>query len=193
MHQDQRIHWDFTTLALKRCLLSRVERGYDVLEIGTGPYAILAILVAKRLGCNVLACDVNEAHVANAKKTVVLNGVRVEVVRSDLFDNISGKFDTVFFNSVYIPKAVGERLGIDQLHHSESDWCGGELGIEVIDRFLGDAPNHLKERGEILLGFNPKYLREELAIRSCNKYRYQLEKRQISAMNPSLVLILRRS
>jgi len=186
----QRIHWDFTTLALKKCLLKQVQPGNDVLEVGTGPYAILSILVAKRLECNILACDINEMYVAKARKTVELNGVRVEVVRSDLFSGISEKFDIIFFNSVYIPRAIGPRIGVDRWHEVDTDWCGGDIGTEVIERFLKDAPPHLKENGKILLGYNPKYLVEELVVSLCKEYNYQITKRYFSACNPSLVYVL---
>jgi len=186
----QRIHWDFTTLALKRCILKQVQPGYGVLEIGTGPYAILAIMLAKRLECNILACDINEGHVREARKIVELNRVGVEVISSDLFGNISGEFDIIFFNSVYIPRAIGRRIGVDRWHEVDTDWCGGDSGTEVIERFIRDAHPHLKENGEILLGYNPKYLREELVVSLCKKNNYLITERYISAFNPSVVYIL---
>jgi len=42
--------WDFTTLALRRALATHVRDGQAVLEVGTGPVAILSLHLA-RLRC----------------------------------------------------------------------------------------------------------------------------------------------
>jgi HemK-related putative methylase len=186
----RRIHWDFTTLVLKDCLLRRVKPGQEILEVGTGPYAILSILLAKRTECNIVACDVNEMHVVSARKTVQLNGVSVKVMCSNLFDNIHNKFDIIFFNSVYIPRRVGKRLGIDRLQDAESDWCGGETGTDIIERFLKDAPAHLERDGRILLGFNARYLREDLVVKLCHGYGCDVKASCAGFPNPSRVFVL---
>ena len=190
--KDQRIQWDFTTLLLKGCLLKHIRPGSKVLEIGTGPYAILSIFLAKHIFADVIACDINETYVTNARKIVILNSVSVKVVHSDLFDNISGPFDIIFFNSIYIPRHVGEKLGIDKLHDNESDWCGGRKGIDTINRFLRNAHFYLKENGKVLLGFNPKYLQEKLVREIYQKCGFILKTHYTSFLNPSCVYILQR-
>jgi release factor glutamine methyltransferase len=179
-------------LALRRCLLRRIRPGQQILEVGTGPYAILSIFLAKRVRCDIVACDIDDTYVMNARKTIELNEVPVKVVNSNLFEGISDRFDIVFFNSVYIPRSTGTRLGIDRLHDRESDWCGGETGTEVIERFLKDAPSHLKVGGEILLGFNIKYLREDSVVRLCDKYSYYIQAYCTTFLNPSRVIVMRK-
>lgn len=179
-------------MALKHCLLQRIRPGHQILEVGTGPYAILSIFLAKRVACNIVACDIGDTYVMNARKTIELNDVSVKVVNSNLFESISGRFDIVFFNSVYIPRSTGTRLGIDKLHDRESDWCGGEMGTEVIEKFLKDAPSHLKEGGEILLGFNIKYLRADLVVRLCENHGYYIQAHCTTLLNPSRVIVMRK-
>jgi hypothetical protein len=48
----ERIYWDFTTLALLKCLKKCITNKTDLLEIGTGPYALLSIFFTK--GSNVI-------------------------------------------------------------------------------------------------------------------------------------------
>ncbi len=186
------IHWDFTTLALKNCLRRHIRSGSAVLEVGTGPYGILAIWLAKRVECNIVACDISDEYVLTARSTAERNGVKMELVRSDLFANIEGKFDTIFWNSIYIPKQVGRSLGIDKMAHRESDWCGGETGTEAIARFLEDAVVHLKEGGEILLGFNPMYLQESLVVDLCKSRGYDVKGVHKVFLIPSRVAVLGR-
>jgi len=193
IQDDRRIHWDFTTLLLKDCLLQRTRPWHKVLEVGTGPYAILSLFLAKRVRCDIIACDINEAYVISARRTAKLNAMSVKVVHSDLFDNINNKFDIIFFNSIYIPRQVGKKLRIDRLHDRETDWCGGEAGIETIDGYLRDASPHLKENGEILLGFNTIYLREDLVVKLCEDYGYNVKTKSSTFLNPSRVLVIDRS
>ena len=187
-----RIHWDFTTIMLKRCLVELVKPWHEVLEIGTGPYAILSISLAKRVRCRITACDVNEQHLRDARRVVVANNVMVKLLQSDLFHAVEGQFDFIFFNAVYIPRDVGRKLGIDGFHERETDWCGGEAGTEVIERFLRDAPAHLKDGGRVLLGFNPRYLPEHCLTELREGCGYNLIGRYTMLFNPSVVHALRR-
>jgi release factor glutamine methyltransferase len=69
------------------------------------------------------------------------------VIRADLFSGIRGRFDLIIFNSPYLPTAPAERVD-GWLDYA---WNGGADGRAVIDRFLGQAPAHLADRGGILL------------------------------------------
>lgn len=192
IQDNRRIHWDFTTIILKKCLLQCVKPWHKVLEVGTGTYAILSIFIAKHRRCDVVACEINEEYVLGAQTTAKLNASPIKLLQSDLFENINNKFDIIFFNSIYIPRETGKKLGIDKLHEWESDWCGGGTGTETIKKFLIDAATHLNEKGEVLLGFNIKYLKENLITKLCGDHGYYIKARCSSFFNPSRVFVLRR-
>lgn len=111
----------------------------NVLEIGCGS-GLLSIIAAKR-GCNVFAADVNPAAVECAERNAELNNVRIKVVRSNLFDNVEGKFDLIFFNPPYLPE--------EQTKNSRA-WAGGK-NMEIISRFIRHIKLYLKPKGEILI------------------------------------------
>ncbi|RJP82605.1 MAG: hypothetical protein C4524_00390 [Candidatus Zixiibacteriota bacterium] len=186
-----RIHWDFTTIALKRSLRRYTQPGDSVLEIGTGPYALLSLYLARRKIRSLLANDINQHYVNHARRTAAFNALKLEVVCGDLFETVNGTFDVIFFNAVYIPRGTGERLGLNHLHSWETDWCGGSDGLETISAFLHQAPAYLNPGGYVLLGFNPHYLPLAAIMDRClqNDYQYTLEAN--SRLNPSRVLILR--
>jgi release factor glutamine methyltransferase len=125
-----------------------VKEGEQVLDIGTG-CGILSIIAAQK-AVSVLASDVNPYAVRCAKKNAVLNNARSKMrfVQGDLFTPFrrTAKFDVILFNAPYLP--TGKTEGESWL---ERAWTGGETGRRIIDRFISEAPRHLKPSGYILL------------------------------------------
>ena len=186
------IHWDFTTLALRKALKRMVRNKPNFLEIGTGPYAMLAIYLYRRGYLRIIANDINQDYVQSALKTVSLNDADFMIVKSDLFSNIKGKFDIILFNSVYIPRRKGQELMLNLIHQSETHWCGGDSGKEIIERFLKKAADHLSPDGAVFLGFNPYYLPEDRMHQIVKQYNYRVLHQTKSRFIPSTVFILKR-
>lgn len=119
--------------------LREVRPGDRVLEIGTGSGYITAHLAGQ---CrSLLATDVSPHAVRQARKS------GIEVVRTDLFAGICGKFDLIIFNPPYLPTAPHERID-DWLEHALD---GGAAGRSVIERFVRGAGRVLTAGGRILL------------------------------------------
>jgi len=187
----KRIYWDFTTLALQKALNENVTPKSRILEIGAGPYALLSIYLNKKYGCINTASDINGDYVLESEKALSINNCNFELIKSDLFENIKGRFDIIFFNSVYIPRKAGLDIGLNNIHEYESDWCGGESGIEITKRFLSEARLYLRPFGIILLGFNPAYLKEEETTGLCKECGFGIVKKYKKILNPSIVLKLK--
>ena len=125
-----------------------VEKGAQVLEVGTG-CGILGILAAEK-AASVVAVDLNPYAIRCAKKNSTLNRVRNKMafIQSGLliaFDE-NAKFDLILFNAPYLPSAECEEDS-----WMVRSWAGGTNGRQVIDRFISQAPLHLKACGRILL------------------------------------------
>lgn len=113
--------------------------GARILDMGTGS-GIIALAAAEK-GSEVTAADVDPEALEQAKRNAEEKElVNIEFIRSDLFENVQGKFDYIFFNPPYLPgeKGIGD----------ENIWRGGEKGIEVTRRFLESAESYLAEGGE---------------------------------------------
>ena len=108
----------------------------ELLDVGTG-CGIQAIVAES---ARALGVDLNERAVENARHNARVNCSRAMFEVSDLFENVEGRFDTIAFNPPYLP-TKRENLA----------WDGGENGREVIDRFLREFSDYLKEDGRLLM------------------------------------------
>jgi release factor glutamine methyltransferase len=110
-----------------------------VLDVGTG--SGIQALSAERAE-SVLGVDIDEDVIARCKR---LETGRVRFAVSDLFSNVSGKFDTIIFNAPYLPSDKGIE---------DRTLYGGSEGHEIIERFLKEAGTFLADDGIILLVFS---------------------------------------
>ena len=126
----------------------RVHEGARVLDMGTG-CGLLGMLAAKKAS-EVVAVDVNPHAVRCARHNAVANRLsgKMAFVQGDLFTFLKEAevFDLILFNAPYLPSENSETgfwLG--------RAWAGGATGRQVIDRFISQAPSHLKRTGQIFL------------------------------------------
>ena len=118
-----------------------VKSGERILEIGCGS-GVVSIHCAKN-GCSVTAVDINPSAVECTKENAQLNGVDIDVRLSDLFENISERFDTIVFNLPYLPV-------IDEGELAKA-WSGGEDGMGPLPRLIAEANDHLLENGRVVV------------------------------------------
>jgi release factor glutamine methyltransferase len=127
------------TYLLIECIEPKV--GEKVLEVGCG--SGLVSLHCAKVGATVVAVDINQKAVDCTRANLERNHLQAQVHRSDLFSNIEGRFDLILFNPPYL---VGR--GEDELERS---WAGGRDGVEVLERFLREAPDHLAPGGRVVV------------------------------------------
>ncbi|MEM0073810.1 MAG: methyltransferase [Thermoplasmatales archaeon] len=95
-----------------------------VLELGCGS-GIVGLSYASR-GANVVMTDISKKAIMCAKENARRNSINVELLLSDLFDAIKGRFDFCLFNPPYLPSGEPD----------DASWTGGIRGNEVTIRFL---------------------------------------------------------
>ena len=116
-----------------------------VLDPFTGS-GILAIAAARAGARAVSAIDVSRRAVACAWLNGRLNGVRLRVLRGDLFSPVRGeRFDLILTNPPYLPGADGSPRG------AERAWEGGRDGRALLDRLCAQATEHLTRQGALLV------------------------------------------
>ncbi|NOQ38259.1 methyltransferase [archaeon] len=170
---------DDTYLLLDSLETVDFRAGSRVLEVGCGT-GIIAIALSGR-AASVVACDINLHAVDVCKRNAARNKVKnVEVVGSDLFSGVSGRFDLIVFNTPYLPQDSGETVS-GEINHA---WDGGADGRKVIERFLSGVSLHLSSSGKVIFlesslsdyGKSVKYLESEgFNVRIINRLKLHFE------------------
>ncbi len=115
-----------------------------VLDMGTGS-GLQGIIAAKK-GCDVVFADISNAALACARENAEANMVSGGFIKTDMFNDIHGKFNTIIFNPPYLHSAPVSGTG-----NADYSLDGGINGREVIDRFIKGVYGHLEEEHVVLL------------------------------------------
>lgn len=118
-----------------------VRPGERVLEVGCGS-GVVSIHCASN-GCTVTAGDINPKAVELTKRNAADNGVTVDVVETDVYSAVDGRFDTIIFNLPYLP--------VDEEGLLAKAWSGGPDGLGPLPELLRGAPDHLLPGGRVVI------------------------------------------
>ncbi len=122
----------------------KVRDGERILEIGCGS-GVVSIHCARN-GCLVTSGDINPKAVELTRKNAADNGVDINVVETDVYSDISGRFDTILFNLPYLP--------VDEEGLLAKSWSGGPDGLGPLPELLEGAPEHLLEGGRVVVAIS---------------------------------------
>lgn len=140
-------------------ILERVKSaGSDlkVLDVGCGS-GVIGLSLAAELGdraAEVVMVDVSaEARaLATENRELLELGDRVEVIGSDLFSALGGReFDVIAANLPYIPAGDIGDLDREVQRDPVLALDGGEIGTELMERFLADVDAYLADGGLVAM------------------------------------------
>lgn len=139
----------------------------SILEIGTGSGA-LSITVVENTNANILAVDISEGAINIAKENMKLHGIkedRMNVILSDIYENVEGEFDIIFSNPPYIRSEDIKNLDKDVLKEPHLALDGGESGLDYYIKIIGGAKDYLKENGYMIfeIGYDQRKDIEKIA------------------------------
>lgn len=122
----------------------------QVLDIGTGSGAIAISLKSARPDWHVTASDISSEALQLAKENSERNQASLDFIESDVFNQISGKFDVIISNPPYIAYDDEDEVGVNVLA-SEPHLAlfADEDGFAIYRRIIEGASSHLTENGKL--------------------------------------------
>lgn len=121
-----------------------------VLDLCTGSGAI-AIAVKAKTDASVTASDISEDALSLAKENARNLNLDINFIKSDMFENIDGRFDVIVSNPPYIPSGKIKKL--DKAVKDYEPICALDGGTDGLDFYRVIADNfraHLNENGVLV-------------------------------------------
>lgn len=129
-----------------------------VLDLGTGSGCLLVTLLAERKAARGVGVDLSEAACLQASANAVLHRVetRAEILQSDWFSNVSGRFDLIVANPPYVALKEWERLDEEvRRHEPRLALTDGGDGLGAYRAIVADLRAHLAPGGRALFEIGP--------------------------------------
>ena len=142
----------------KAANLLRNSEKAEVLDICCGSGCI-GLSIKRAAACRLTLADIS----LNALEVAEINAARlfpastdISFIQSDLFGNISGKFDLITANPPYLSERDMENFVVKELKFEpENAFFGGKTGFEITEKILKSVHKFLNHGGHFIteLGF----------------------------------------
>lgn len=131
-----------------------IENNFKVLDMctGSGCIAIAIASACKQKNVQVTAVDVSDAAIMLAKENANLNSASVQFIRSDMFENVHGRFNVIVCNPPYV-KSGEIPLLQREVREFEPKVAldGGADGLEFYRRLAKEVRSYLAKEGLLIL------------------------------------------
>ncbi|WP_138159029.1 peptide chain release factor N(5)-glutamine methyltransferase [Peptoniphilus catoniae] len=151
-------------------LILKEKKIKNFLEIGSGTGIVSVILALQYEETNFLSVDISKDAIANTKKNIDLYNLNnIKVAESNVYSNVTGKYDIIYSNPPYIASEDIENLQIEVKQEPRLALDGGPDGLSVYKKIIKDVKRYLNPGGYLVLeiGYNQKEAIEKL-LKDCN-------------------------
>ncbi len=131
--------------------VKRLEPDMEVLDLCTGSGCVI-ISIMKQKKIIGTASDISKQALLIAKENAKSNQMEVNLVRSDLFQNITGKYDMIVANPPYIPtEEIAGLMPEVRIFEPIDALDGKEDGMYFYHRIVRESRKFLKSNGYLCL------------------------------------------
>ena len=131
--------------------LKVVRPGMKVMDMCTGSGCILISILKNIVDVEGFGYDISKQAINVAKENAKLNNVNATFERSDLFDDVSDKFDVIVSNPPYIPTdVIGGLMPEVAVFEPMLALDGKEDGLHFYRRIVEKASEYLNPGGKLL-------------------------------------------
>ena len=151
----------YETEEVMRKALEYINENSRVLDLCTGS-GYIGLSIKEKAGASVVMSDISKSAIAQSYENAEENDLDVEIIQSDMFENISGKFDVIVSNPPYIPEDVLLSSGVIE-HEPHNALFGGKDGNDFYKIIVEQGPKFLNDSGVIVLEIsedNTEFLRQ---------------------------------
>jgi len=156
---------------------SRGDKGeIKCLDIFSGSGCVGIAILKNISEARVDFADIDDSALKQIMINLELNGIhenRFSIIKSDIFENVSGAYDYIFANPPYISTKypVAQSAIIYEPHHS---FLAGDNGLLFIRPFLDGSKKYLKSGGKLWMEFDAGERTEIENILQKNNYDFYL-------------------
>lgn len=138
----------FDTEILVEEVMKELHDGFSILDMCTGSGCILLSLLKYSNNCSGVGVDISENALAVAKENQKRLGLDASFVQSDLFEQITGKYDIIVSNPPYIRSDVIPTLMEEvRLHEPVLALDGTEDGLFFYRKIVKESTDYLNGGG----------------------------------------------
>ncbi len=131
-----------------------------VLEIGIGSGCVIISVLKERENCSAIGIDCCKKALKVAQMNAKLHHIenRIKIIKTDVDNFNTGKYDLIISNPPYIDKNILKYLGVSEYEPLKA-LNGGINGIEMLKKVILKASQMLKKNGKLIIeiGNNQKY------------------------------------
>lgn len=146
-----------TELLVEKILENINHKRCRVLDLCSGSGCIGIAIAKARTDAEVTCADISSRAVKQCRSNAKLNGVKVEVVKTDMFDDITEKYDIIVCNPPYISRS--EYKTLDKLvknNDPKRALVAKENGLYYYKVLADQAKDYLNDNGKLFVevGYN---------------------------------------
>lgn len=131
--------------------LKQIKAGMRLLDLCTGSGCILLSILKSVEHVTGMGADLSEKALETARRNARRLQVETMFQKSDLFSDITGRFDMIVSNPPYIAAAEVDTLMPEvRLHEPRMALDGKEDGLYYYRNIIAQSPSYLKEGGILL-------------------------------------------
>lgn len=126
------------------------SRAYRLIDVGTGSGCLGIIAKLEHPELNVTLSDISDKALEIARKNAEQLSADIRLVRSNLMDNVSGKFDIILANLPYVDPNW-DYLSPELKYEPDLALYASDDGLSLIYKLINQAPAYLVRGGYVIL------------------------------------------